>query len=292
MEFYKGHGLGNDYVALDASTLERPLSPPAVRLLCDRNRGIGSDGILLLVPSDEADFGIRILNPDGSEAEKSGNGLRIFAAFLRETGRLAGRREFTVQTRAGVVRLRMHGADHDDVMDVEVEMGRASFGSAAVGLRGPPGEADGETLELEAGDRVVFTAVSMGNPHCVIFEDEVDLADLRRRAPQVATHPRFERGTNVQFVRVAGPSELDAWVWERGAGETAASGSSACAVAAAAVRRGLVSRGPVLVRMPGGELNVTVGDDWEILLRGPVEGVFRGTLADGMMKRLRSITWE
>jgi diaminopimelate epimerase len=292
MEFFKGHGLGNDYLAIDAAGLQRPLSPSAVRLLCDRHRGVGSDGILLLVPATEADFGIRIFNPDGSEAEKSGNGLRIFAAFLHETGRLGGRTEFTVQTPVGMVCLRLHGADPQGVLDVEVEMGRASFGSAAVGLRGPSRDADGEILTLESGDRVAFAAVSMGNPHCVVFGDEMDLADLRRRAPLIATHPDFERGTNVQFVRVAGPSELVAWVWERGAGETAASGSSACAVAAAAVRRGLVERGSVLVRMPGGDLNVHVDADWEIRLRGPVEGVYRGTLTPAMGKRLEMLPWE
>lgn len=292
ISFFKGHGLGNDYLALDAASLPFPLAPPAVRLLCDRHRGVGSDGVLLLVPSESADFGVRIFNPDGSEAEKSGNGLRIFGAFLQGTGRLAGRQSFTVETLAGVVSLRFLETDGEAAAVVEVEMGRASFRSADVGMRGPDREVDGEMLQLPAGDRLTVTAVSLGNPHCVVFEDEVDVEDLRRRAPQVSTHPEFTRGTNVQFARATGPAEVEAWVWERGAGETQASGSSACAVAAAAVRRGLVSERSVTVRMPGGTLHVEVRADWEVLLRGPVESVYTGEITPEMEERLRELSWD
>jgi len=289
MRFFKGHGLGNDYLALDVAGLPFTLTPPVVRLLCDRHHGVGADGVLARVASEAADFGVRIFNPDGSEAEKSGNGLRIFAAFLQAEGRLAAPR-FTVETPGGVVGMRILEETAEGVMLVEVEMGRASFRSGAVGLSGPDREVDGEILELPPGAPVGITAVSIGNPHCVVFQDDLDPEDLRRRAPQIATHPWFERGTNVQFARALAPNAVEAWVWERGAGETLASGSSACAVAAAAVRRGLVSARQVEVHMPGGILEVEVRDDWSILLRGPVEGVYRGELAPGLLRRLEGLT--
>ena len=287
--FYKGHGLGNDYIALELDSLPFDLTPPAVRLVCDRNTGAGSDGILAGVPSTAAEFGLRIFNPDGSEAEKSGNGIRIFAAYLLDRGRVRVGPPFTVETPGGVVQVRIMDESPDGVLDVEVEMGTASFRSADVGLAGPDRETEDEPLELPSGDRVLINTVSIGNPHCVVFQDELDVEELRRRAPQVGTHPDFARGTNVQFAVAAGPGAVDAWVWERGAGETRASGSSACAVAAAAVRRGLVSERQVAVHMPGGTLRVDVRDDWSLLLRGPVEGVYRGELAAGMVARLRAL---
>ncbi|HEX8693181.1 MAG TPA: diaminopimelate epimerase [Longimicrobium sp.] len=289
--FFKGHGLGNDYLALEPEGLPFDLTPPAVRLLCDRHTGVGSDGILAAVASEAADFGVRIFNPDGSEAEKSGNGLRIFAAYLLDRHRVRIGRPFTVETPGGVVGLLIREELDRGVLDVEAEMGTASFRSVDVGLAGPDREVDHEPLELAAGDTVAINTVSTGNPHCVVFQDELDAEDLRRRAPQISAHPAFARGTNVQFAVPAEPDALDAWVWERGAGETSASGSSACAVAAAAVRRGLVSERRVRVRMPGGTLHVEVRDDWSLLLRGPVEGVYRGELTEGMLDRLKGLSF-
>jgi diaminopimelate epimerase len=288
-DFFKGHGLGNDYIALAMEGLGFELTPPAVRLLCDRHTGVGSDGILARVPSSAADFGVRIFNPDGSEAEKSGNGLRIFAAYLLEQGEVEERAPFTVETPGGVVRMEVLHVSADGVLSVEVEMGTATFRSADVGLPGPDRETEDEPLELASGDVVRINTVSIGNPHCVVFADELDVDDLRRRAPQISTHPNFERGVNVQFAVPMEPDGVDAWVWERGAGETRASGSSACAVAAAAVRRGMVSERQVAVRMPGGTLHVHVRDDWSLVLRGPVESVHRGTLTDGMLRRLETL---
>ena len=289
--FFKGHGLGNDCLALDLDALPFELSPPAVRLVCDRHTGVGSDGILARVPSSVADFGVRIFNPDGSEAEKSGNGLRIFAAYLMDRHLARPRAPFTVETPGGIVQLAILGESDDGVLDVEAEMGTASFRSADVGLGGPDRETGNEPLELAAGDTVAINTVSVGNPHCVVFVDELDVESLRRRAPQISTHPDFERGTNVQFAVGVDPATVEAWVWERGAGETRASGSSACAVAAAAVRRGIVTERRVAVRMPGGTLHVEVRDDWSLLLRGPVEGVYRGELTGAMVERMRRLSW-
>jgi diaminopimelate epimerase len=288
MHLHKSHALGNDYLALELTELLVEPTPPVVRLLCDRHRGAGSDGILARVPASRADFGVRIFNPDGSEAEKSGNGLRIFAAYLRDRGEVEIGRRFTVETRGGLVEMEILGLD-GGVLDVEVEMGIATFRTRDVGLAGPDREGAGEWLELEAGDRVTINTVSLGNPHCVVFQDELDADDLRRRAPQIATHPHFAAGTNVQFARPLDAVTLEAWVWERGAGETLASGSSACAVAAAAVRRGLVNGESLEVRMPGGSLHVSVRDDWRVLLRGPVETVWRGEATPELLERLRSL---
>ena len=288
MPFFKGHGLGNDYLALELAGLSFELSPSAVRLLCDRHLGLGSDGILARVDSTRADFGLRIFNPDGSEAEKSGNGLRIFAAYLLDRGAVGIGRSFTVDTPGGLVTLCILDRTPERVM-VEVDMGPASFRSVDVGFHGPDREVAGESLELPGGAMVAVNTVSLGNPHCVIFQDTLDPEELRSRGPAISTHPAFARGTNVQFARVVGPATLEAWIWERGAGETRASGSSACAVAAAAVRRGLVSAREVEVRMPGGSLAVAVREDWRVMQRGPAEAVFRGEPLPDLLRRLEAL---
>lgn len=290
MEFFRAHGLGNDYLVADEGQLNPPLTPPAVRLICDRHRGVGSDGILVKIDPSDADFGVRIYNPDGSEAEKSGNGLRIYAAYLLAEKLVEVGRPFTVQTLGGRVTMQVTEVAASGVMMVEVEMGTASFRSSEVGLSGPDREVKGEMLELEGGDRVAINTVSIGNPHCVCFEDDLNFEDLRRRGPQISTHPWFANGVNVQFARPVGPGEVEAFVWERGAGETLASGSSACAVAAASVRRGLVQERQVAVRMPGGTLDVTVGVDWNLVLRGPVESVCHSRVTGGFLARLRELS--
>src|SRR3954464_3873546 len=177
--FYKGHGLGNDYLALELDGLPFQLTPPAVRLLCHRHTGVGSDGVLAGVPSASADFGLRIFNPDGSEAEKSGNGIRIFAAYLLDRGRVRVGEAFRIETPGGTVGVVILDESDEGVLDVEVEMGTASFRSADVGLAGPDREVD-EVLELASGERLRITTVSIGNPHCVVFQDELEPEALRR----------------------------------------------------------------------------------------------------------------
>lgn len=274
--FTKGHGLGNDYVVLNEADLPRPLTPAAIVRLCDRHRGIGSDGILLLVSSRRADFGVRIFNPDGSEAEKSGNGLRIFAKYLRDRG-LAKVPSFSVETKGGIVECRCH-VDRGRVSAVTVEMGRVTFRAPDIPMNGPDREVVAAPLQLSDGTVLNVTAVSVGNPHCAVFVDRLDEGECRRLGPLIERHPAFPNRTNVQFARVAGPTAIDILIWERGAGYTLASGSSSCGAASAAVRNGLVSHGPVTVRMPGGELVVEVRPDWSLTLEGPVEEVYTGTL--------------
>jgi diaminopimelate epimerase len=285
--FVKGHGLGNDYIVIDGRTLEAPLTAPQVVRICDRNRGVGSDGILLQVPAwDGAEYGLRILNPDGSEAEKSGNGLRIFAKYLHDHGGLAAAR-FTVATKGGRVECECH-VEAGRVREVTVEMGRCTFVAPEIPMNGPEREVVRVPLQV-ADQALLVTAVSVGNPHCVVFTDRLDEAEVRRLGPLIEHHPAFPNRTNVQFARVASRAQVDILIWERGAGWTLASGSSSSAVACAAVKNGLCDHGLITVRMPGGALSVSVRPDWSVLLKGPVEEVCAGTLSTEFLDVLRSL---
>ncbi len=280
--FVKGHGLGNDYLVLTGKDLGRELSPRAIQKICDRHWGVGGDGILLLVPSAVADFGLRIFNPDGSEAEKSGNGLRIFAKFLHDHGHARSPR-FTVETRGGIVECVCHVRD-GRVEAVTVEMGRATFRAPEIPMNGPDREVVGVPLQVD-GTTLTVTAVSVGNPHCVVFVPRLDEQEARRLGPLIERHPAFPNRTNVQFARVHARDTVDILIWERGAGWTLASGSSSCAVACAAVKNGLTDW-RVTVRMPGGQLAIEVREDWSIRLEGPVEEVCTGVLSAEFERQL------
>src|SRR5262245_31894012 len=274
--FVKGHGLGNDYLVVQEGDLPGPLSTAAIVKICDRNWGVGSDGILLRVPSTRADFGLRIFNPDGSEAEKSGNGLRIFAKFLRDHGH-AKRDVFTVDTPGGIVECQCR-VERGRVTFVTVEMGHATFRPAEIPMTHAAPEAVGVPLTLGDAGTVTATAVSVGNPHCIVFVDRLDDDETRRLGPRIENHPAFPNRTNVQFARVLGRDAIEIRIWERGAGYTLASGSSSCGAASAAVKNGHCDHGRVSVRMPGGELVVHVRADFTLKLEGPVEEVCEGTL--------------
>lgn len=284
IHFWKGHGLANDYLVLDGRAPDFPLTPPAVRLLCDRHRGVGSDGLLLQVDTTTADFGLRIVNPDGSEAEKSGNGLRIFARWLVEERQAPP--VFSVATAGGVVGCECRLTD-GRVTSVAVEMGRATFRAADVPLRDVDGEAVRVPLDV-GGERLLVTAVSVGNPHCVVFVPEPDEAQLARLGPLIERHPRFPARTNVQLACARTRAAVEIRIWERGAGATLASGSSSCAAAAAAVREGRCDPGRITVRMPGGELAVDVRPDWGLRLDGPVVAVCAGVLSAELEAALRA----
>jgi len=287
-KIFKGHGLGNDYLAVDATDFALKLTPRVIRALCDRHRGIGSDGILALCPSKKADFGLRIYNPDGSEAEKSGNGLRIFGCYLFST-RKTRRRQFSVETKGGIVHITLDFDGKRCVSGATVEMGQASFQPRALPctLRVPeliqqPVKAAGQSLR--------FTGVSVGNPHCVLFKDKGERwtrEDLLSIGPELENHTIFPRRTNVQLAAPTGPKALSILIWERGAGETLASGSSACAVACAGIRLGLV-KSPVTVKAPGGTLIIAVDSQYHITMSGPVIEVARGELSPAFLRQLHS----
>jgi diaminopimelate epimerase len=284
----KGQALGNDYLVVDALALAGalgsspadatadPMTPALARALCDRHLGLGADGVLVAWP-DASPIRLRIWNPDGSGAEKSGNGLRIFGAWLHGRG-VVGGDAFEVELPRDVVRMRVLGDDPGGSLALSVAMGRADFRGASVGFTPRAGLVDDEPLDLGPAGSARINTVSLGNPHCVVLVDAFDRRDFETRGPALATHEAFVEGTNVQFARAAEGNAADAWIWERGAGETLASGSSACAVAATLVRRGALERGAVTVRMPGGSVHVEVGPDFELTLQGPAQIVYEAVI--------------
>lgn len=261
---HKYHGLGNDYLVCHRSVAEQ-LSNEQIRILCHRHYGVGSDG-LLIDSGDQDNPTLRIINPDGSEAEKSGNGLRIYARYLFDIGRV-GHQPFLVHTAGGDV----HCTVQNDFHQISVEMGRANFNPTALPALVNMPEALNYPLKL-ADETLSVSLVSMGNPHCVVLVDKLDLAQVHRLGPQIEHHPLFPRRTNVQFVEVVDRHTLRIGIWERGAGFTMASGSSSCAAASAMRRLGRVDD-RVDVNMPGGQLQVTFRANFHVCMRGPVHKI-------------------
>ena len=281
MMFSKYHGLGNDYVVLDPTHWPHPFTRNEIVRICHRNFGVGSDGILWgpLPAESGAPFSLRIFNPDGSEAQKSGNGLRIFCRYLFDRG-LVKDAPFKVHTRGGVVQATVHERGRS----VTVEMGSVSFDSARIPVAGVRRDVVRETL-LADGETLTFTSATIGNPHCVIERPNTTTADVRRLGPLIETHALFPERTNVQFLTVRDRSNIAIEIWERGAGYTLASGSSSSAAAAVAHRLGLVDRS-VTVHMPGGTIAIEIGDNDAITMTGPVTHVADGTLDNEMLENL------
>lgn len=273
MRFIKYHALGNDYLVLDADTVSSELKPDQIRLICHRNYGVGSDGILLgPLATSEQDFALRFFNPDGSEFEKSGNGLRIFSRYLWDQGAV-GVDPFTIMTPGGEVTARVHPGGRS----VTVAMGQVSFHSSRIPVSGPPREVLDETITLD-GQELRFCAVTIGNPHCVVLLDDVSADQARRWGPLIENDARFPRRTNVQFIKILDRSRIQIEIWERGVGYTLASGSSSCAAAATAHRLGLCDA-CIAVSMPGGSIDISISEDWSVSMTGSVTRVCEGTLS-------------
>jgi diaminopimelate epimerase len=282
MRFHKYQAVGNDYIVLDPADYPSWKAPSVahIRVICHRNFGVGSDGILWgPLPSAKADFGLRIFNPDGSEAEKSGNGLRIFSRYLWDRKRVTAA-PFAVETPGGVV----HCTVKEGGALITVAMGSVSFDSRKIPVTGAAREVIGETIEVQ-GRAFPFSAATIGNPHCVLSVDDLSPELARRYGPDIEVHPLFPNRTNVQFMRVIDRSTIQIEIWERGAGYTLASGSSSSAAAAVAHRLGLVDRS-VTVKMPGGTISIEIGDGFSIRMTGTV-----GKVAEGEMHpELLSVT--
>jgi diaminopimelate epimerase len=273
LDFTKIHGTANDFVYVDARA-GFPGDPAALApRLCDRHRGIGADGLILLLPSREADCRMQIINADGSTAEMCGNGIRGFAKFVLDTGRVRAN-PLTVETDAGVKTLRAE-VDGGRVRRVAVDMGTPEWSGRRI-----PVDADGEVIErpLEVAGRTWnVTCVSMGNPHCVVFVDDVDGLDLLEIGPRFERHPFFPKRVNTEFIRVVDRGRLRMRVWERGAAETMACGTGACAAAVAAARTGRAERRAV-VALPGGELEIEWRPDDHVVMTGDAVEVFHGRI--------------
>jgi diaminopimelate epimerase len=277
MRFHKYHALGNDYIVLNPADFPAWKSAPTIeqiRVVCHRNFGVGSDGILWgPLPSKQSEFGLRIFNPDGSEAEKSGNGLRIFSRFLWDQG-LVKNPTFTIETPGGHVQ----SVIKEQGRLITVAMGSVSFDSAKipVNLSGTPREAINQKIKV-LDREFTFCAATIGNPHCVIPLPEISADLALKYGPHLETHPLFPRKTNVQFLYVRDRKNIQIEIWERGAGYTLASGSSSSASAAVAHKLGLVDR-DVTVHMPGGQIGIEIGDGFSIMMTGTVNKVAEGTM--------------
>ena len=287
-QFVRSHGLGNDYLVMDPAALSFKLTPGNIIRVCNRNTGVGSDGILALEKSGSSLAKLRIYNPDGSEAEKSGNGLRIFCKFLFEHG-YTEKTFFEVETAGGKVQAQLH-VMLGKAPAVTVDMGKAEFKAGKIPVNVP--NADSEVLDKpipldNSGDGFKINCVSMGNPHCVIFVDDLNQAETyaRQFGSAVENHPLFPKRTNVQFVVVNNRKEVSIRIWERGAGYTLASGSSSCAVAAVCVKTGKTDR-DLTIHMPGGDLSLKVGENFELTMRGPVEEICLGTVTGELLAAL------
>ncbi|MSU48157.1 MAG: diaminopimelate epimerase [Opitutus sp.] len=277
MRFHKYHALGNDYIVLNPADFPSWKPAPTadqIRAICHRNFGVGSDGILwgpLL--SQQSEFGLRIFNPDGSEAEKSGNGLRIFSRFLWDQGLLKNP-TFTIETPGGHVQ----SVIKDEGRLITVAMGHVSFDSARipVNVTGAPREVINEKITI-LDREFTYCAATIGNPHCVILLPEITADHAHKYGPPLEIHGNFPRKTNVQFMKVLDRQNIQIEIWERGAGYTLASGSSSSASAAVAHRLGLVDRN-VTVHMPGGQIGIEIGDGFSIMMTGTVNKVAEGTM--------------
>lgn len=280
MEFLKMHGLGNDFVFID-HFLSQPAPgqaegdyPELARKLCHRQFGIGGDGMIAVLPSDKADARMRIFNLDGSEPEMCGNGIRCFARYVFDQGYVK-KNPLTVETLAGILTLELK-LEEDKVTGIRVDMGEPILKPELIPVMAEVEPVVKAKLEAE-GQEFEYTAVSMGNPHCVIFVEDYEALDFERLGPAIEKHPLFPRKTNVEFIRIDSREELTMKVWERGAGPTLACGTGACASAVAAILNGKSER-KVTVHLPGGDLLIEWGEDNRVYMTGPAAYVFKGTL--------------
>ena len=282
MQLYKYHALGNDYIVLDPAKWDMPLTPARVRLICDRNFGMGSDGILYGPEYQDGKPCVRIFNPDGGEAEKSGSGVRIFARYLKDAGYVK-ERAFTLHTWGGDV-----GVEYMDGEGtlIRAHMGRTTFRAPEIPVCGHDREVVDEQMTF-GGETVRATCVSIGNPHCVIPLDEINREHALALGPLVERDPRFPNRINMQLLKVIDRRNIQIEIYERGAGYTLASGTSSCAAASAAYRLGLTEP-DMTVHMPGGELAIEIRADG-VHMTGAVATVGTFTPASQFVRALTEL---
>jgi diaminopimelate epimerase len=281
--FVKMHGLGNEYIVLDSTNIDFLLTKQAIIRMCNIHFGIGSDGIVMKVPTAKADFGFRVYNPDGSEAEKSGNGLRIFCKYLYDYG-FATNRKFSVETLTDIVYADIIEEKEGKAMLIRVDMGKAKFTSREIPVNSDQPEFIGQ--KIMAGDKEYeVNCVSVGNPHCVVIKDVLDEKEIRKYGPLLENHSMFPNRINVQFAKVLSDHDAQILIWERGAGFTLASGSSSCAASSVLVKKGLI-KGNLTMHMQGGTLKIEIDKDFNIRMTGEVREIAGGVLGSELIEDL------
>ena len=272
--FVKSHGLGNDYIVMDLKKINFKLDKKRIKEICHRNYGIGADGILLLVNSKKADFGLKIYNPDGTEAEKSGNGLRIFSKYLYDY-KYTKKRNFLIETKGGIVRSEVI-LKNKKIKDVKVDMGVASFESKKIPVKTKDKYSINQKIKVK-NQSFTYSSVTVGNPHCVIFLKNTSKDLALKFGRLIEENKLFPKRTNVQFAQIISKNKVKIEIWERGAGYTLASGSSSCGVVSVGYKLGLLSE-KVEVIMPGGKLYIEIDKDYKLIMKGPVEEICNGQL--------------
>jgi diaminopimelate epimerase len=278
MEFAKYHALGNSYIVVSATDFPEPVDTNLIQRLCSQEFGIGSDGVLLDCSTTlDAHPRLRIFNPDGSEAEKSGNGIRIFCRYLWDQHRV-GDELFLLDTSGGQVQAKVL----DGGKQIQVGMGQISFNARDIPVAGCTGEVLLQSI-LVNGQTLIYSAATIGNPHCIIFTDSPTEQMARELGPLLETHPTFPNRTNVQLVKVLNSGEIQVEIWERGAGYTLASGSSSCAASAVAHKLGYCDP-DILVHLAGGDIRINIAPDYHITMTGPVTPVASGSVVHEWQK--------
>ena len=272
--FVKSHGLGNDYIVMDLKKINFKLDKKRIKEICHRNYGIGADGILLLVNSKKADFGLKIYNPDGTEAEKSGNGLRIFSKYLYDYN-YTKKRNFLIETKGGIVRSEVI-LKNKKIKDVKVDMGVASFESKKIPVKTKDKNSINQKIKVK-NQSFTYSSVTVGNPHCVIFLKNISKDLALKFGRLIEENKLFPKRTNVQFAQIISKNKVKIEIWERGAGYTLASGSSSCGVVSVGYKLGLLNE-KVQVIMPGGKLYIEIDKDYKLTMKGPVEEICNGQL--------------
>jgi diaminopimelate epimerase len=281
MDFYKYHALGNDYIVIDPNKIDVSLSPDNIRLICHRNFGIGSDGILYGPIFGSEKMKLRILNPDGSEAEKSGNGIRIFSKYLLDAGYITSR-IFQLITLGGEVTIEITDSS---IPLITVNMGAVTFQSDLIPVAGSSREVIENDLLIDSVP-LKMTCLSIGNPHCIIPMPNISKEIASALGPRIETHQMFPNRINVQFLKVLDRQNIQIEIWERGVGYTLASGSSSCAAASAAYRLGLTNE-TMKVHMPGGKIDISIQPNGDVYMTGSVSNVMEGRFAPEFRQLLK-----
>jgi len=279
IDFVKMHGLGNDFILIDC--LSKPLGDLSflsylAKRLCNRHFGIGADGLMLILPSSQTDLKMRIFNYDGSEAQMCGNGIRCFAKYAYEN-KLVSKNKFTVETLAGIITPELIFKEKE-ISGIKVDMGIPKLKRREIPMEGENASTVvDETIKIDSKYIFKITCVSMGNPHCITFVNDVQSIPVDEIGPKIENHPLFPEKTNVEFIQVLNKQEINFRVWERGVGETLACGTGACAALVAAVLNKKTGR-KAIIHLPGGDLDIQWADDGHVYMTGPAELVFKGEM--------------